>query len=146
MSEKTKIVDDHGNTYTITDNTDEVVDALKLAILRALERCGSQAEGYAKDLCPVSDTGEKTLQQSITHAVDPKKNAVYIGTHVEYGAYVELGTGKYYPGGRPEPWNYQDENDEWHHTEGQEAQPYLVPAAKNHAQTYRNIFKDELGS
>ena len=146
MSEKTKIVDDHGNTYTITDNTDEVVDALKLAILRALERCGSQAEGYAKDLCPVSDTGEKTLQQSITHAVDPKKNAVYIGTHVEYGAYVELGTGKYYPGGRPTPWNYQDENDEWHHTEGVEARPYLVPAAKDHAQTYRNIFKDELGS
>ena len=130
----------------LEDNTKLFGDELKKAILRALERCGSQAEGYAKDLCPVSDTGEKTLQQSITHAVNPKANEVFIGTHVEYGAYVELGTGKYYPGGRPTPWNYQDENDDWHHTEGQKAQPYLVPAAKDHTQTYQNIFKDELGS
>lgn len=146
MSEKVKIVDDHGNSYEIEDNTEEVVNALKLAILRALERCGSQCEGYAKDLCPVSDTGEKTLQQSITHAVDTGSETVYIGTNVEYGAYVELGTGKYYPGGRPTPWNYQDQDGEWHHTEGSQAQPYLVPAARDHRQTYRNIFKDELGS
>lgn len=129
----------------LEDNSKLFGEELKRAILRALERCGSQAEGYAKDLCPISDTGEKTLQQSITHKIDEAKKEVYIGTNVEYGAYVELGTGKYYPGGRPEPWNYQDENGEWHHTEGQEAQPYLVPAARDHAQTYRNIMKDELG-
>lgn len=134
------------NKITILeDNSKLFGDELKRAILRALERCGSQAEGYAKDLCPISDTGEKTLQQSITHKIDQKNNEVYVGTNVEYGAYVELGTGKYYPGGRPTPWNYEDENGDWHHTEGQEAQPYLVPAAKDHSQTYRNIFKDELG-
>jgi HK97 gp10 family phage protein len=133
------------NMTILEDNTELFKDELKRAILRALERCGSQAEGYAKDLCPISDTGEKTLQQSITHKIDQKNNEVYVGTNVEYGAYVELGTGKYYPGGRPTPWNYEDENGDWHHTEGQEAQPYLVPAAKDHAQTYRNIFKEELG-
>lgn len=134
------------NITILKDNSKLFGDELKRAILRALERCGSQAEGYAKDLCPISDTGEKTLQQSITHKIDQKNNEVYVGTNVEYGAYVELGTGKYYPGGRPTPWNYEDENGDWHHTEGQEAQPYLVPAAKDHAQTYRNIFKDELGT
>ena len=134
------------NITILKDNSKLFGDELKRAILRALERCGSQAEGYAKDLCPISDTGEKTLQQSITHKIDEKNEEVYIGTNVEYGAYVELGTGKHYPGGRHEPWNYQDENGEWHHTEGSEAQPYLVPAAKDHAQTYRNIFKDELGT
>jgi phage gpG-like protein len=134
------------NITILKDNSKLFGDELKRAILRALERCGSQAEGYAKDLCPISDTGEKTLQQSITHKIDEKNEDVYIGTNVEYGAYVELGTGKYYPGGRPTPWNYEDENGDWHHTEGQEAQPYLVPAAKDHAQTYRNIFKDELGT
>jgi phage gpG-like protein len=136
----------NNNITVLEDNTKLFGDELKRAILRALERCGSQAEGYAKDLCPISDTGEKTLQQSITHKIDQKNNEVYVGTNVEYGAYVELGTGKYYPGGRPTPWNYEDENGDWHHTEGQEAQPYLVPAAKDHAQTYRNIFKDELGT
>ena len=136
----------NNNITILEDNTKLFADELKRAILRALERCGSQAEGYAKDLCPISDTGEKTLQQSITHKIDQKNNEVYVGTNVEYGAYVELGTGKYYPGGRPTPWNYEDENGDWHHTEGQEAQPYLVPAAKDHAQTYRNIFKDELGT
>lgn len=136
----------NNNITVLEDNTKIFGDELKRAILRALERCGSQAEGYAKDLCPISDTGEKTLQQSITHKIDQKNNEVYVGTNVEYGAYVELGTGKYYPGGRPTPWNYEDENGDWHHTEGQEAQPYLVPAAKDHTQTYRNIFKDELGT
>ena len=136
----------NNNITILEDNSKLFGDELKRAILRALERCGSQAEGYAKDLCPISDTGEKTLQQSITHKIDQKNNEVYVGTNVEYGAYVELGTGKYYPGGRPTPLNYEDENGDWHHTEGQEAQPYLVPAAKDHAQTYRNIFKDELGT
>lgn len=146
---KTKIVDDHGKNYKITDNTELFVDELKRAVLRALERCGSQAEGYAKDLCIDPSSGRVStgqLKQAITHAVDPNGLAVYIGTgNVEHAVYVELGTGKYYPGGRHEPWIYQDDYNEWHQTEGMEARPYLVPAVKNHAQTYQNIFKDELG-
>lgn len=35
------------------DYSDEVLEAFDEACLRALERCGLQAEGYAKDLCPV---------------------------------------------------------------------------------------------
>ena len=98
------------------DNTDAVKGGLKSAFARALERIGLQAEGYAKDLCPV-DTGN--LRNSITHTSDGK--AAYIGTNVEYGKYVELGTVK------------------------MAAQPYLRPAAADHAGTYRNIVKDELG-
>lgn len=98
------------------DNTDMVKAELKTAIGRALWRIGSQAEGYAKDLCPV-DTGN--LRNSITHVED--KSASYIGTNVVYGKYVELGTHR------------------------APAQPFLKPAATEHAQTYRNIVKDELG-
>jgi HK97 gp10 family phage protein len=123
------------------DNSKEVLAALDGAILRALERCGMQAEGYAKDLVPV-DTGN--LRNSISHRVDEKENVVYIGTNSEYGAYVELGTGKYYKGGRQDPWVYQDKEGRWHHTNGQRAQPYLKPAVANHKQTYKNIIKDEL--
>lgn len=140
----------NNNITILEDNTKLFGDELKRAILRALERCGSQAEGYAKDLCIDPSSGRVStgqLKQAITHAVDPSGLAVYIGTgNVEHAVYVELGTGKYYPGGRPEPWRYQDEYEEWHQTEGMEARPYLVPAAKDHVQTYRNIFKDELGT
>lgn len=105
-------------SVTFEDHSQEVLDTMKGAILRGLERCGMQAEGYAKDLCPV-DTGN--LRNSISHVVDTEKaDAAYIGTNVEYAPYVELGTAK------------------------QKAQPFLKPAAADHAQTYKNIMEDEL--
>ena len=121
------------------DNSKQFREAFEAACKRALERCGMQAEGYAKDLVPV-DTGN--LRNSITHKV--AEDVVYIGTNNEYAAYVELGTGKYAEGGRKDPWVYQDDEGRWHHTDGQRAQPYLKPAVADHKQTYRNIIKDEL--
>lgn len=123
------------------DNSKEVLSALREAATRALEKCGIAAEGFAKKAVPV-DTGN--LRNSISHKVDEKEKVVYIGTNSEYGAYVELGTGKYYKGGRQDPWVYQDEEGRWHHTNGQRAQPYLKPAVEDHKQTYKNIIKDEL--
>ena len=123
------------------DNSKEVLAAIREAATRALEKCGIAAEGFAKNAVPV-DTGN--LRNSISHKVDEKEKVVYIGTNSEYGAYVELGTGKYYKGGRQDPWVYQDEEGRWHHTNGQRAQPYLKPAVADHKQTYKNIIKDEL--
>lgn len=126
----------------VIDHSEEIKGALKSATEKALERCGLQAEGYAKDLVPV-DTGN--LRNSISHQTDG--NVAYIGTNNEYAAYVELGTGKYAEsGGRPTPWVYQDSKGKWHHTHGQRAQPYLKPAVADHKQTYQNIIKDELGN
>ncbi len=125
----------------ITDNSGLVKEELEAACLRALEKCGLTAEGYAKLLCPV-DTGN--LRNSITHQVEPTEPAVYIGTNSEYGPYVELGTGKHYPGGRQTPWVYQDEKGRWHLTYGQRAQPYLKPAVADHAAQYKGIIEGEL--
>ena len=124
-----------------TDNSKEVLEAMQQAAVRALEKCGLTAEGYAKKLCPV-DTGN--LRNSITHTVDEEEPAAYIGSNAEYAAYVELGTGKYVSGGRPTPWAYQDEKGNWHRTHGQKAQPYLKPAVADNANTYRKIIEDEL--
>lgn len=124
-----------------TDNSKEVLEAMQKAAVRALEKCGLTAEGYAKKLCPV-DTGN--LRNSITHTVDEEEPAAYIGSNVEYASYVCLGTGKYYPGGRPTPWTYQDAKGEWHWTAGSRAQPYIKPAVADHAGTYSNIIKSEL--
>lgn len=125
----------------ITDNSQEFIKAMQTAALRALEKCGLTAEGYAKKLCPV-DTGN--LRNSITHQVDSGEPTAYIGTNVEYAAHVELGTGKFTPGGRPTPWTYKDSKGNWHITHGQRAQPYLKPAVADHAAQYRGIIEGEL--
>ena len=124
-----------------TDNSKEVLAAMHEAAARALEKCGLVAEGYAKKLCPV-DTGN--LRNSITHTVDEQEPAAIIGTDSEYGAYVELGTGIYAEGGRPTPWVYQDAKGNWHYTRGNKAQPFLKPAAADHAGQYRYILESEL--
>lgn len=123
------------------DNSAMVLEEFEAACLRALERCGMQGEGYAKDLCPV-DTGN--LRNSISHRVDEGEKAAYIGTNNEYAPYVELATGIYTEGGRQDPWVYQDDKGNWHWTRGNPAQPFLKPAVAGYKQTYRNIIEDEL--
>lgn len=126
--------------FRIADNSNEIKNAVRQAADRALERIGMQAEGYAKELCPV-DTGN--LRNSITHKVVSGDNEVYIGTNNEYAVYVELGTGIYAQGGRRDPWHYQDDNGNWHRTRGAKAQPYLKPAVADHKRTFENIIEDE---
>ena len=104
-------------SYTYKDNSKEVSENIKAALLRGLETCGLVAEGYAKKLAPV-DTGN--LRNSITHEVDDGEPAVYIGTNVEYAPYVCLGTIH------------------------MNAQPFLKPAVADHANEYRKIIEDEL--
>lgn len=125
----------------VVDNSALVQEAFHTACLRALERCGMEAEGYAKDLVPV-DTGN--LRNSISHKVDDGEPAVYIGSNTSYAPYVELATGIYAEGGRPTPWVYQDENGNWHWTRGNKAQPFLKPAVADHAKEYKSIIKTEL--
>ena len=100
-----------------TDNSKEVSDNIKAALLRGLETRGLVAEGYAKKLAPV-DTGN--LRNSITHDLDDGEPAAYIGTNVEYAPYVCLGTIH------------------------MKAQPFLKPAVADHANEYRKIIENEL--
>lgn len=125
----------------IDDHSEEVRQEISEALLRALETCGIQCESYAAMLCP-APTG--ALRNSITHQVYPSEKAVHIGTPLEYGAYVELGTGIYYDGGRQTPWVYQDVKGNWHWTRGNRAQPFLKPALSDHADEYRSIITSAL--
>ena len=90
----------------ITNNSQEVLDAAHQQMIRALESIGQEAEGYAKDDCPVGSP-ESTgiagyvggrLRNSIAHAVDESEPAAYIGTNVEYAPYVEYGNYKHLVG------------------------------------------------
>ena len=103
------------NIGIIKDNVDEYLKAVDAAKQRGLEKVGLTAERYAKTLCPV-DTGR--LRNSISHAVEG--DSAYIGTNVEYAPYVEMGTVR------------------------TRAQPYLKPAAQDHADEYKKLLLDEL--
>ena len=65
------------------DNSEQVLSAMEKGIKNGLEAIGLTAETYAKKATPV-DTGR--LRNSISHETD--KEAVYIGTNVEYAAFV----------------------------------------------------------
>ena len=128
----------------IDSHVDDVLRELEQRIPVALEDCGLAAEGYAKRLCAV-DTG--LLRNSITHALDgespaiteytdnpgvqrgsysgvmPKQTngrAVYLGTNVEYAAYVELGTTR------------------------TKEQPFIKPAIVDHVEDYKKIIESRL--
>lgn len=123
------------------DHSEEILAAMEDAVQKALEECGLTAENYAKRLCPgPNSTGN--LRNSITHSVS--ESVAYVGTNVEYGKYVELGTGKFVAGGRPTPWVYQDAKGNWHRTQGQKAQPFIKPAVADHVDTYQAIIEKNM--
>lgn len=129
----------------ITDNSKLVLQASEEQILKALTACGMLAEGYAKANITTQkavDTGQ--LRNSITNIV--KEHTVFIGSNLEYAAYVELGTGVYYSGGRRTPWVYQDDDGNWHMTKGMRARPYLKPAIADHVKDYKELIKKTLKS
>lgn len=101
----------------LTDNSDLVKNALEEQIEAALIAIGMTAETYAKRDCPV-DTGR--LRNSITHEVRMDEKSAYIGSNVEYAAFVEMGTTR------------------------MKARPYLRPAATNHTEEYKSLVKQAL--
>lgn len=74
------------------DNSEQVIESARDAVLRILEMWGIKIERWAKKLCPVGtveSTGKKgyrggTLRNSITHEVNRSNNSVSVGTNVEY--------------------------------------------------------------
>ena len=70
----------------LKDYSKEVLEEIYKIVPIALKAVGQEAEGYAKQGCPV-DTGN--LRNSITNTV--VESDVYIGTNVEYAPYVEYG-------------------------------------------------------
>ncbi len=127
------------------DHTDQIIAAMRDKVQLALKSIGQEAEGYAKDDCPV-DTGR--LRNSITCAtIDyhssgndrlgqnasaedmamravPEEGSVYIGTNVKYGVYVEYG-------------DYTHESGKRH---------FLRDAAAEHGDHYKAIMEAALKS
>lgn len=131
----------------VTDNTKQVLGALKNAVEIGLEAIGLTAEGYAKETITEAgriDTG--LMRNSISHRVKDEENAVYIGTNVEYAVWHEVGTGIHAADGqgRKTPWAFQDKNGEWHYTRGVKPLHYLRNAAANHTEQYKELMQASL--
>ena len=101
--------------FDLTDKTQEAKALLREAAGAVLDRIADRAETYAKAQCPV-DTGR--LQASITHVREDL--TAWVGSGVEYAAYVELGTSR------------------------ASAQPYLGPAVHEHTEEYRGMVQGAL--
>ena len=141
----------------INDNSKEVSEAIKSALLKGLETCGLVAEGYAKKLAPVG-TPESTgipgysgslRRGSITHALSGKQPAI---SNYQDNAGTRRGS---YSGTAPEESDsnksavYIGTNVEYSiyvelGTIKMDAQPFLKPAVADHANIYRKIIEKEL--
>lgn len=99
------------------NNKELIQKALTEQIETALTSIGMACETFAKRDCPV-DTGR--LRNSITFEVRAGEKAVHVGTNVEYGKYVELGTSR------------------------MKAQPFLGPAATQHTADYKALAEQAL--
>lgn len=116
------------------DNTAAILKATDEAIYNALEMIGNKAADYAAALAPVKTSN---LKNSMTSEVHMEEKAVYVGTDVEYAAYVEYGhhqqVGRYVPAiGKRLVKSFVP------------GKPYLKPAIENHMDDYKNILETEL--
>ena len=107
----------------------------------ALNQACALVERSAKQKAP---KGNGELRRSITSKVEDLIGVVY--TPLEYAPYVEFGTGLFAEeGGRTDvPWNYQDDEGEWHSTSGMKPHPYLRPALEENRAAIIQLIKEEI--
>lgn len=113
------------------------------ALKTGIRKGAKLVQGDAKELAPVGDSG--FLRNSIQEKTEEKSGVIIgkVSTNVEYGAYVEFGTGQRgeaspSPPKSPENLNYRQD---W---AGMDAQPFLYPAIQQNKENVKKIVKEEL--
>lgn len=125
----------------ILDELDQLSNGEKF--IGALKQACALVERSAKQKAP---KGAGELRRSITSKVEKDGSdivgAVY--TPLEYAPYVEFGTGLFAEnGGRQDvPWNYQDDEGNWHSTSGMKPRPFLRPALDENSEQIKRILEE----
>lgn len=114
--------------FKFAEKLNKMSKTTKQTIEKEVGKNSKLIQAQAKALAPV-DTGN--LRNNITTQIEWNGN-ICIGTiscDVEYGPYVEFGTGIYSTlgMGRQTPWVYKDGKG-FHYTQGQQPQPFMFPA------------------
>jgi HK97 gp10 family phage protein len=124
---------------SIEERLEGLVSVEKLS--KALAKACALVERSAKQKAP---KGNGELRRSITSKVEGEQGIVY--TPLEYAPYVEFGTGLFAEnGGRTDvPWNYKDDEGEWHTTSGMMPQPYMRPALNENREEIKRIIKESI--
>ena len=128
------------------EGLDEVLESLDnlydmAAYSKGLEKACAIVERSAKQKAP-KGTGE--LRRSITSEVRDLEGVIY--TPLEYAPYVEYGTGLFAEGGgrKDVPWNYKDDEGNWHSTSGMKPQPYMRPALNENREEILRVIKENI--
>lgn len=107
---------------------------------QAMGQACAAVEASAKKKAP-KDSG--ALRRSIASKVEAEGGDIQgiVYTALEYGPYIEYGTGLFAESdGRTDvPWVYQDDEGNWHSTKGQKPQPFLRPALNENRKTVVKI-------
>ena len=117
---------------------------------RPLLKVGNDIEVRAKENCTQFKRKTGDLKRSIRTELKGS-NSVEVGTNLEYGIYVEHGTGLFaFDGvGRPStpehpiPWRYRGSDGLWYTTYGQRPQPFLIPAFNSKKHNIIKYIKEE---
>ena len=128
------------------EGLDEVLESLDnlydmAAYDKGLEKACLMVERAAKQKAP---KGNGALRRSITSEVKFLEGVVY--TPLEYAPYVEYGTGLFAEsGGRKDvPWNYKDDEGNWHSTSGMQPQPFMRPALNENREEILRVIKESI--
>lgn len=143
-------------------NVDAFLKAMEKATDTALEIVAAKIDSYA--VRNIQATAPKKLAPELSHAITHtvKDGVVEVGTNMQVGPYIELGTGPMYQsppeymennakGGKGQAglasWLYFDPVDrQFHIGTPQPARPFLRPAIEDHLDEYQKIIENELHS
>lgn len=106
----------------------------------SLSKATLLVEKEAKQNAP-KDTG--ALRRFITSKVEGLEGTVF--TPLEYAPYIEYGTGLFAEAGngrKKVPWNYKDDEGNWHSTSGMKPQPFMRPALNSNREKIKKILKE----
>lgn len=134
------------DSFTFTDNSDNVLNAIEQAAMAAMTKASLLIEGQAKVLAPHDSGG---LQDSIDHEVTIADGKVTskIGSPLDYAIYQEFGTGEFAENGagRKGGWGYTTPDGEKHFTMGTKPKKFLRTSFRKNKNKVQEILASELG-
>lgn len=130
--------------FEFVSYADKVMNQMDEVLERAMTMVLEIIKSAAKAGAPVN-TGQ--LRDRIDYQLKAVNGQVIgiVGSPEQYAIYVEFGTGEFAENGagRKGGWAFQDPSGEWYFTWGQEPQPFMRNAFRQHKKDIKEILGRE---